>query len=192
MPFIISDNPLIIYNQFLEKRNWNFMSQRDYGLKGLQMFLPVNDRYLLIVYDSEIYKVGNKKDKIIDMDDQKSIDQLNILQILNLSNTVNFNHRASEHYIQTLFDKSKRFKKPNEAFIKVRTIKNRSDEIEPNIQINELGVTDLKTNLSIQKVKFITKSNGIRLKDKNGQYRKNAKLTIPVPFVVQSLVYEPT
>lgn len=37
-PFIISDNPLIIYNQFLEKRNWNFISKRDYGLKGLQMF----------------------------------------------------------------------------------------------------------------------------------------------------------
>ena len=98
-PFIISDNPLIFYNQFLEKRNWSIISQREYGLKGLQMFLPVNDQYLLIAYDSEIYKVGNKKDKIIDIDDEKSIDQLNILQILNSSNIVNFNHRASEYYI---------------------------------------------------------------------------------------------
>lgn len=190
-PFIISDNPLIMYNQFLEKRNWNFMSNSDYGLKGLQMFLPVNDQYVLMIYDSEIYKVGNKKDKIIDMDDEKCIDQLNILQILNSSNIVNFNHCASEYYIQTLVDKSKRFKKANEAFIKVHPIKEKSSDSEANIQINELGMTNLETNLNIQKVKFTTKSKYIKLEDRNGQYRKNAKLTIVKPFVVPSIVYKP-
>ena len=190
-PFIISDNPLIMYNQFLEKRNWNFMSNSDYGLKGLQMFLPVNDQYVLMIYDSEIYKVGNKKDKIIDMDDEKCIDQLNILQVLNSSNIVNFNHCASEYYIQTLVDKSKRFKKANEAFIKVHPIKEKSSDSEANIQINELGMTNLETNLNIQKVKFTTKSKYIKLEDRNGQYRKNTKLTIVKPFVVPSIVYKP-
>lgn len=64
-PFIISDNPLVMYNQFLEKRNWKFGSQRDFGIKGLQLFLALNDSHMLAVYDSDIYKLGNKKEQIV-------------------------------------------------------------------------------------------------------------------------------
>lgn len=186
-PFIISDNPLIIYNQFLEKRKWNFMSQREYGLIGLQMLLPVNDCYLLMIYDSDIYKVGNKKGKVIEIDDEKCIDQLNILQILNSSSIIKFNHRASEHYIKTLYAKSKRFKKPNEPFINVHPVQQRNVEVEPKAQIIELGITDLQINLCLQKVKFTDKSRNVKLEGRMSQYRKNAKLSVNEPITVPVL-----
>lgn len=149
IPFIISDNPLVLYNQFLEKRKWNFVSQRGYGSKGLQMFLPINDQYMLVLYDADLYKIGNKKEIVVKIDYQDSINQLNILQFLNSTDTINFNHKASEHYIRTLYEKSMRFKKANEVFVKVHGIDNGKGSVEPLQEGIELGVTDLKINLSI-------------------------------------------
>jgi len=155
-PFIISDNPLVMYNQFLEKRNWKFGSQRDFGLKGLQLFLPLNDSYMLAVYDSDIYKLGNKKEHIVLIDDKKSIDQLNLLQFLNSESTVNFNHKASEHYIRTLQEKSKKYKKANDDFINVHEIKVPKGIDNLTAQMIEMGVSDLNIRLSLQKLNFIS------------------------------------
>lgn len=174
-PFIISDNPLIMYNQFLEKRNWKFGSQRDFGLKGLQMFLPLNDSYMLAVYDSDIYKLGNKKEQLVSIDDKNSIDQLNLLQFLNSESTVNFNQKASEYYIRTLHEKSKQHKKANDDFINVRELKVPKDIDNLTAQMIEMGVSDLNIKLSLQKLNFISKSSAVKLRTISDQYRKNVK-----------------
>jgi len=174
-PFIISDNPLIMYNQFLEKRNWKFGSQRDFGLKGLQMFLPLNDSYMLAVYDSDIYKLGNKKEHIVSIDDKKSIDQLNLLQFLNSENTVNFNHRVTEHYIMTLKEKSMKYKKANDEFISVHKIKVPKGNDNLKAQMIEMGVSDLNIRLTLQKLNFISKSCAVKMNSIQDQYRENVK-----------------
>lgn len=174
-PFIISDNPLIMYNQFLEKRNWKFGSQRDFGLKGLQMFLPLNDSYMLAVYDSDIYKLGNKKEHIVSIDDKKSIDQLNLLQFLNSENTVNFNHRVTEHYIITLKEKSMKYKKANDEFISVHKIKVPKGNDNLIAQMIEMGVSDLNIRLTLQKLNFISKSCAVKMNSIQDQYRENVK-----------------
>lgn len=56
-PFVTSDNPLIKYNQFLESRKWRFGSHNGFGNIGAQWFIPVDEMYTLIFYDSNIYKV---------------------------------------------------------------------------------------------------------------------------------------
>lgn len=174
-PFIISDNPLVLYNQFLEKRNWKFGSQRDFGLKGLQLFLPLNDSYMLAVYDSDIYKLGNKKEQIVSIDDKNSIDQLNLLQFLNSESTVNFNHKASEHYIRTLQEKSKKHKKANDDFISVHELKLPKGIDNLTAQMIEMGVSDLNIRLSLQKLNFTSKSCAVKLHSISDQYRKNVK-----------------
>ncbi len=176
-PFIISDNPLIIYNQLLERKKSLVISQRGYGQKGIQMFLPLNDKYMLIVYDSNIYKVGNRNDKVVLIDDILSIDQLNILQFLNSTETLCFNHRAPEHYIRTLFDKSKRFKKANEVFINVHHIDDGKRGIRQDQEIVELCITDLNINLTIQKINFTSNSVAVKVDDKSAQYRKGVNLS---------------
>lgn len=176
-PFIISDNPLIMYNQFLEKRKWHIISQRGYGQKGLQMFLPINNNYMLVVYDSNIYKVGNRKEKVVQIDDVLSIDQLNILQFLNSTDTICFNHNASEHYIKTLFDKSKRFKKANEVFINVHHIDDGRGGFRSDEEIVELGITDLNINLAFQKINFTSNSVGVKIDSQLAQYRKGVNLS---------------
>lgn len=177
IPFIISDNPLIIYNQFLEKRKWNIVSQRGYGSIGLQMFLPINENYMLAVFDSDVYKIGNKKERIVEINEVESINQLNLLQFLNSTDTINFNHRASEHYIRTLFEKSKHFKKANEAFINIHKIDDGNGGIKPLEEAVEVGVTDLKINLKIQKISILSKSIAIKLDNRLAQYRKGVELS---------------
>jgi hypothetical protein len=174
-PFIISDNPLVMYNQFLEQRNWKFGSQRDFGLKGLQLFLPLNDSYMLVVYDCGIYKLGNKKEQIVQIDDRNSIDQLNLLQFLNSETIVNFNHRATEHYIRTLQEKSRKYKKANEDFINVHKLRNPKEGNNFSAQLIEMGVSDLNVKLNVQKLNFISKSRTIKLRTITDQYRTNVK-----------------
>jgi hypothetical protein len=174
-PFIISDNPLILYNQFLEKRNWKICSQRDFGLKGLQFFLPLSDSYLLAVYDANIYKLGNKKEQIVTIDDKNSVDQLNLLQFLNSETTVNFSHRATEHYITTLYERSRKYKKANDDFISVHKINVPEESNNLTAQIIEMGVSDLNIKLSLQKLNFISKSSRVKLITILDQYRENIK-----------------
>lgn len=172
-PFIISDNPIVLYNQFLEKRNWKICSQRDFGLKGLQLFLPLNDSYMLVVYDHDIYKLGTKKQNIVTINDKNSIDQLNLLQFLNSENTVNFSHKASQYYIETLYERSKKYKKANDAFINVHKINVPNDNHVA--QMIEMGVSDLNIRLNVQKLNFTSKSSTVKLKSFEDQYRKNIK-----------------
>ena len=174
-PFIISDNPLVLYNQFLEKRNWTFGSQRDFGLKGLQLFLPLNDSYMLAIYDHNIYKLGTKKEQIVIIDDKNSVDQINLLQFLNSETTVNFSHKASEHYIKTLYERSKKYKKANDPFINVHKMNVPKERDNLTAQMIEMGVSDLNIKLTLQKLNFISKSSTVKLKSVDDQYRKNVK-----------------
>lgn len=174
-PFIISDNPLVLYNQFLEKRNWKLGSQRDFGLKGLQLFLPLNDLYMLAVYDPNIYKLGTKKEQVVIINDKNSVDQLNLLQFLNSETTVNFSHRASEHYISTIYERSKKYKKANDPFINVHKMNVPKGFDNFTAQMIEMGVSDLNIKLTLQKLNFISKSSTVTLKSLEDQYRKNVK-----------------
>lgn len=174
-PFIISDNPIVLYNQFLEKRNWKICSQRDFGLKGLQLFLPLNDSYMLAVYDPNIYKLGTKKQHVVTIDNKNSIDQLNLLQFLNSETTVNFSHTASEHYIDTLYERSKKYIKANTASINVHKLNVSKAFDNLTAQMIEMGVSDLNIKLQLQNLNFISKSSTVKLKSLEDQYRKDVK-----------------
>ena len=64
IPFITSDNPAVIYNQFLER-----MKQESYALgsRGLQIYFPLTPKVAVIYYDSECYKIGCKKRNYVDI-----------------------------------------------------------------------------------------------------------------------------
>jgi hypothetical protein len=67
LPFITSDHPAVRYNQFLEPR---IRSGSNTGLvaRGLQMFLPLSPKHVLVLFDSETYKVGGMKLRVMNVD----------------------------------------------------------------------------------------------------------------------------
>ncbi len=175
IPFITSDYPLIKYNQFLEMRKWNIGGHNGYGTVGAQMFLPLNDTYTLILYDPIVYKVGNKKEKIVEINELKSIEQLNLLQHLNSQETLYFNHKASKHYIEYLNTVASKYKKANVSFSEIYQIDDGKGGFKKNEEVISLGSVDLKINLTLQKIKFSSKVRGIKLDNRVAQFRPKAE-----------------
>lgn len=112
-PFISSDFPIIKYNQYLEGKTNS--SKTGFGIKGLQIIFPINDKLSIILFDNSIYKVGNKRNNYLIIKSEKDIDSLNLLQFVNCLSTVYFNEKSSKYYILKLFEKSKKFKRANQG-----------------------------------------------------------------------------
>ncbi len=111
-PFITSDNPIVKYNQFLEKRKFPD-GKTGYGCMGLQIFIPISPKLMVLFYDSKIYKVGFRKQRNLTIKNTNDVNNLNVLQFLNCNDNVYFNHEVSENYIYEIWNKSKNFKKAN-------------------------------------------------------------------------------
>lgn len=175
-PFITSDFPIVKYNQFLEKKKWR-NSKTGYGIVGLQIFIPINNNIIIIFYDSGIYKVGTRRQKVIPITKKEDIDQLNILQFLNCNSTIFFNEKASENYLKNLHNESLKFKKANEPQSELSYIVR---EEEPGIikksekeNLLILNSSDCEINLNISGIKMHSKGKNHRLNNTMSQLRKH-------------------
>ncbi len=80
IPFIASDHPVVLYNQFLESRK-KFGSNTGYACKGLEIFLPISPNHLLIFFDKDTYQVGTRNKNTVILTIEKEIHSLNMLQV---------------------------------------------------------------------------------------------------------------
>lgn len=80
--FIISDNPAVLYNQLLEMKEH---PGGHLGLltKGLQLFVPISPECMLVYYDERAYKIGSKRQRVVLINNDEDIEQLNSLQVVN-------------------------------------------------------------------------------------------------------------
>jgi len=81
--FLTSDNPVVLYNQFLERRK-PIGGITGWATKGLQAFLPISSNHLLCFYDGGVYKYGNRRQNAISIQEMRDVDDLNSLQCMNL------------------------------------------------------------------------------------------------------------
>lgn len=101
IPFITSDLPIVHYNQYLNQIKHPRRNSAIASI-GFQMFLPISNDLILLFYDGNVYKVGNKKDNHLTINNTSDVDQLNILQIINCQSTVFFNNKIKKPYIDKL------------------------------------------------------------------------------------------
>lgn len=96
--FITSDNPVVYYNQFYARRNYN----KNYGIvaKGLQIFMPLSPKYMVCLYDKDVYNV-NYDNKYIPIISKNEIDNLNKLSTMNSDNQIYFNPYLKEKYLKS-------------------------------------------------------------------------------------------
>lgn len=102
IPFITSDNPVIFYNEFMQGA-----PHRIPGIgivsKGLEIILPLSSRLTLFLFDKDVYKVGDRNSNLILIDEVKTINSLNRLQVISASKNLYFGHQiASEYFIHIL------------------------------------------------------------------------------------------
>ena len=78
VPFITSDNPVCLFNQFLEKIGENTIGLAQ---RGLQLYMPISSRVALIYYDDKVYNVGSKLQEYVEVSKPNDIKELNKLII---------------------------------------------------------------------------------------------------------------
>lgn len=160
IPFFVSDNPIICYNQFLESRNWKF-GKTAIGCTGLQIFIPLNPKLCLFLFDSYIYNVGNRLNQLT-VRSSADIDQINMLQFLNCTSNVFFNNHIKKEYLIRMSKKIQYYSRPhlpiNQSF----------PEYENNVKTGEFrlaGQSDLEIKLHLSFINYTANSKFHRVPD---------------------------
>lgn len=177
-PFISSDFPIVKYNQFLEQKKWQH-SKSGFGTVGLQIFVPLNSEFTLMFFDSEIYKVGDKRKKFLELQNQIDVDSLNILQFINCFETIYFDEKASEDYIKSLALISKKYKRANISRSKLTYLikkgENEEEVLKGKQNMMILGSTDCECNLKILGIKVHDNGKIYKFDTSVAQLRENCK-----------------
>lgn len=116
IPFILSDNPAVMYNQYLEPRK-RTGSNTGLAIKGLQILLPFGPRHLLLFFDTDIYYVGTRRlsTQRVDITSDAEIRSLNLLQAVNARECLYFNDKISVGEVNELAKKAAKFREVHEA-----------------------------------------------------------------------------
>jgi hypothetical protein len=178
-PFISSDFPIVKYNQYLEGKKWS-QSKTGYGLTGLQIFIPLNSEIAILFFDSDIYKVGDKKNKTYSIVKESDVESLNILQFINCFETIYFDEKADEFYIRNLFEKSRKFKKANVSKAGLTYLFKDGDNREEMMKSGQknliiMNSTDCETNLKIDGVKIHSRGAAHKLHPSMAQLRRKVQ-----------------
>ena len=106
-PFITSDDPVSIYDQYLER----VCDSLSYGIgsKGIEIFMPISSKLMLLLYDSKIYKIGTRKSSQVLITQRNDVDQLNLLTVLYSDRVIYYEAGVITDYeISQLVQKAKR------------------------------------------------------------------------------------
>jgi hypothetical protein len=176
--FLTSDFPIVKYNKFLELKKWKH-SKTGYSLVGLKIFIPLSPILTVVFFDSSVYKVGNNKDKIIEISRKEDIDQLNILQFVNCFSTLFFNEAITEDYINYLKNKSQKYTRANDPKLELSYIVEKNDDVDKvlagkqNLMI--FNTTDCEINLNLSFLKIHSNGKHYKLDSRFTQVRKPYK-----------------
>lgn len=119
IPFVTSDCPVCIYNQFFEAHG-RFHS--GLNCKGEQLYYPLSSTFAVIYYDHNIYKTKFRKRHYLEITDVSDVNNLNGLVCVSASKCVYYNPAliCEEHMIWT-FNHVKGVKKPEYKEVEIPT-----------------------------------------------------------------------
>jgi hypothetical protein len=169
-PFITGDNPVVKYNQLLDEKNYPF-SGVGYGNIGFELFFPLSPDKLIVFYDSSVYRIGDKKQRVIELNEEKDVNQFNLLQVLNCDNTLFFNEALSKEYLDNLSLQAQKFTKPD-------SIASLTDN---NLSFH-IGIAQAKINLSISCIGLTKNAKQSSFDGTNVQLRPRALALSKVKF----------
>lgn len=148
-PFITSDNPVVFYNKFFESRK-TIGSSTGVAVKGLKIFLPLSTSHYLIFYDGGIYKIGNKKEMLINVTLEKDVNELNKLQFVAANECLFFNERMNKSYLNKVETTTKKYRR----VAKVQVEKYKSVDLDDQGALIHTYKEDIKCNLELSFMKI--------------------------------------
>jgi hypothetical protein len=101
IPFITSDNPVVLYNQMMEAKNHG--TPAAWANMGLQVFFPISPDHLIYLHDCYNYIAnGRAGSSTITTNTDWDVVQLNTLQYLNCGEMLYFDDQFEKSDIETL------------------------------------------------------------------------------------------
>ena len=86
--FLTSDNPVSVFNTFLYRNN---IYNQGPALVGAIVFMPISPVKGVLLYDSQVYKIGTRKSNAYQIRQKSDVESLNLLTCLNAYNELLFN-----------------------------------------------------------------------------------------------------
>ncbi len=159
IPFWTSDNPAILYNQFLEKKRPELNNT---GLisKGLQIFCPISPKCYLFFYDNGTYKVGLEKIKIIQVT-TNDVHQLNKLQVISANKNLYFGNSVKEEDIKEFCHKFTEERENGRFSYKSEILKDDGKVMDVKVIMPEI-----KGNLKLSFVRMLRKAELYNIEEK--------------------------
>jgi len=154
IPFVSSDNPVVKHNQYFREKKWSG-GHTGIAQIGLQIFFPLSPYHMLIFYDKNVYKVGDKKQNVLFIKNDEDINLLNKIQYLNANKAIFFNQKISEEHIKNVSTEMKKIQGAD----KVRLEEFESVEASPNKSfIVAMSEANKKLNLNLNFIKILKKA----------------------------------
>lgn len=174
-PFVTSDNPIAKYNLLFESLKIKHLGT-GYSTLGLMLFFPINTEIGMVFFDKESYKIANRKDKSLIISNDKEIDQLNTLQLLNSYQCVFFNNLVNENYINEINEASLKFVKANNSKVELKHLLKKDEKIEDkeNKELLIMSNSISSIRLNIQGIK-VRKDAKLKVKTDRAQLRPHAQ-----------------
>lgn len=104
--FVTSDNPVFRYNQYCE--GIRGMATHGAICRGLQVFLPLSPKVLLLLYDGWVYKVGTRGGRVSSSLPDSDIAALNKLQVASAESNLYFSNWDDREHWQELIHQARR------------------------------------------------------------------------------------
>lgn len=102
--FVISDNPLIKYNPYMQDRTCYWASNSILS-KGLIYLFPISPRHYIMLIDPATYDVLSTENNLIIIEDSSDVDQINLLQGITADRNLYFTIPEQEDYLKDLAGK---------------------------------------------------------------------------------------
>ncbi len=152
-PFIISDDPAVLYNQFLDHRK-KTGSNTGLAVKGLQLFLPLGPKHLIMFFDADVYTVGGRRlsSLKVEVTDKSDVRELNILQAANAGESLYFNDGYTQQEIETIARKSVKYR--NKALAQILEYPPSSGDTAKDGVLLRMFNPDVRTHLRLHCVKL--------------------------------------
>ena len=145
--FVTSDNPVVLYNQFMAFRR--HVSNTGLPTKGLQIFFPIDPNNVILLYDPNVYRVGNDKKDIIEITDVRDIYEINTLQICSCLENIyflgqNFNcdalHKKAKPFLRRTKARIESFPQYENEYRKSELLMTSLEDIRTNLNLSFLTV----------------------------------------------------
>lgn len=167
--FITSDNPVVLYNQFLNFRQYG--SNCGFPSKGLQIFFPLDHRKLMVLFDDRVYRFGPDANETIEVTVNRDVYELNTLQMCSANENIYFWNK--DFRPDLLHRKARPFLRSNK--ITIRKSKARP-EGGGTSQLIGGSMEDIKTNLSVS---FVSLRRSARRWREEFRHLKRQPLVVP-------------